>query len=304
MQSGSTVQADEAFFLASRPTVASPAPLPHARLWWICAWVSLALHAAAVTYVVNWTPDGLGAIEEESEAISIEVSLSSVVEQAEPIQEPEEASAAKSAAEAPGVIAASEVIEEIETHSMAAESVTESVVAREVAGNEDEPIENVVAGGSDSTHPSNKAPRAEPEQRHEAPPRRQKTTAEPVARPIRSETKPAAEGGPASRATVAAARAEARISASTGNVLAYAARIRARVAGHRPAGRGFRGRVVVAFGVTAQGGLAFASLRRSSGNTAIDTAALQAVHRASPFPPPPPGTPQSRLSFSVPFEFR
>lgn len=306
MQTGCALAADEPVLLASIPDVTWPPPLsparagcPSARVGWLGVCASLVLHAVAAASLMRWIPDGMGAIQEETEAISIEVTLSSVVEQAEPVREPAEASAATSVADAPGTIAASEAIEEI-----AAKAAEEHIVARDVAMYDEDRIGDVIAGRADSPSPPDPAPHVEPEPRREDPDARRKEIGEPVIKPKRSWTKPASEGGSASRATVGDAQREARISASTGSVIAYAARIRARVAGNRPKGRGFGGRVVVAFGVTAGGGLAFVSVRRSSGNAAIDAAALQAVRRSSPFPPPPPGTPQSRLSFSVPFEFR
>ena len=52
---------------------------------------------------------------------------------------------------------------------------------------------------------------------------------------------------------------------------------------------GSRGEAVVAFRIAANGGLAGASLARSSGSAALDNAALQVIRRAAPFPPPPRG---------------
>jgi protein TonB len=77
--------------------------------------------------------------------------------------------------------------------------------------------------------------------------------------------------------------------------------VRARVAGNKPATSGYRGRAVVAFGVTRSGGLAYARIRRSSGSAALDRLALGAVRGAAPFPPPPPG---ATRQFSIPFNFQ
>ncbi len=54
-----------------------------------------------------------------------------------------------------------------------------------------------------------------------------------------------------------------------------------------------RGVAVVSFSVANNGGLAAASIRRSSGNSAIDAAALTHIRRAAPFPAPPPGAGRS-----------
>lgn len=91
--------------------------------------------------------------------------------------------------------------------------------------------------------------------------------------------------------------------ASSGAILSYASRVRARIAGNRPRSVG-RGRVVVSFGLTASGGLRYARIARSSGNAGVDRAALSAVRRSSPFPRPPKGASSGQLRFSIPFSFR
>ncbi|MEP2715696.1 TonB family protein [Pseudophaeobacter sp.] len=57
-----------------------------------------------------------------------------------------------------------------------------------------------------------------------------------------------------------------------------------------------RGVAIVRFSIAASGGLAGASLARSSGSAKLDGIALAQVRRAAPFPPPPPG---ARTSFTV-----
>lgn len=64
---------------------------------------------------------------------------------------------------------------------------------------------------------------------------------------------------------------------------------------------GFQGTAVVAFRVSASGGLAGVSLSRSSGNQKLDQAALNIIRRAAPFPPPPPGADRS---FAISIEIR
>ena len=56
-----------------------------------------------------------------------------------------------------------------------------------------------------------------------------------------------------------------------------------------PGSRNFRGRIV--FSVTRNGALGGASVAVPSGLHALDTAALTAIRRAAPFPPPPTGGP-------------
>lgn len=62
-----------------------------------------------------------------------------------------------------------------------------------------------------------------------------------------------------------------------------------------------RGATVVAFRIGTNGGLAGASVARSSGSSALDSAALRVVQRAAPFPAPPAG---AQRSFSVQIKAR
>ena len=94
-----------------------------------------------------------------------------------------------------------------------------------------------------------------------------------------------------------------RARASSGAILSYAARVRARIAGNRPGAVG-TGRVVVSFGLSSSGGLRYARIARSSGVASIDRAALSAVRRSSPFPRPPAGASSTQLRFSIPFHFQ
>lgn len=57
-----------------------------------------------------------------------------------------------------------------------------------------------------------------------------------------------------------------------------------------------RGAAVVAFTVSANGGLASVAIARSSGSAALDQAAIRLVRGAGPFPKPPQG---ARRSFSI-----
>ncbi|MBN9889409.1 energy transducer TonB family protein [Salipiger abyssi] len=59
-----------------------------------------------------------------------------------------------------------------------------------------------------------------------------------------------------------------------------------------------RGGTVVAFRISGNGGLAGASVLRSSGSSALDAAALRVVHRAAPFPAPPAGA-RREFSFEI-----
>lgn len=127
---------------------------------------------------------------------------------------------------------------------------------------------------------------------------RQREEARPKAEAPRRAEKAATSKSPGAVASVAS---KSKAAASRGDIAGYAARVRARVAGRRPAGNGVKGTVIISFSVGGGGGLGSARIVRSSGSGALDAAALQAVRGAAPFPPPPGGR---SLSFSVPFHYQ
>lgn len=84
-----------------------------------------------------------------------------------------------------------------------------------------------------------------------------------------------------------------------GIVAAHLARFKQYPADARSSGK--TGTAAVTFTVGGNGGVASVSLARSSGVPSIDQEVVAMVRRASPFPPPPGGRPQS---FTVPVGFR
>jgi protein TonB len=111
-------------------------------------------------------------------------------------------------------------------------------------------------------------------------------------------------GSTTSRGSAASSAVSGRVSASRGNILNYAARIRAVLARHKPAGDGRRGTTRVLFGLTTTGDLKYAEIAKSSGRADLDKAALAAVRRAAPFGQPPVGASPKQLRFTIPFYFR
>ena len=71
----------------------------------------------------------------------------------------------------------------------------------------------------------------------------------------------------------------------------------------RSSGRA-RGIVFVSFGISTSGGLRYARIGRSSGNCALDRAALTAVREVSPCPQPARAMTSRQLSYAIPFRFR
>ncbi|MDC9823364.1 TonB family protein [Devosia sp. ZB163] len=68
--------------------------------------------------------------------------------------------------------------------------------------------------------------------------------------------------------------------------------------------KGDDGEALVSFVVGASGKLVQVALARSSGNAALDDAAIAAVNRAAPFPPIPEAAGRSSWSFTVPLYFK
>lgn len=152
-------------------------------------------------------------------------------------------------------------------------------------------------------------PREAPKAARPAPPlperaERRPDRDEPRHRKIRrKQAAPSAPSAPARSKSKRAARGPA-ISASPGQVRNYAALVRARIARHRPRSAPGAGTVVVAFALSRNGALRYARLARSSGNGALDSAALASVRAAAPFPAPPGAMTSRQLSFVLPFHFR
>jgi TonB family protein len=69
---------------------------------------------------------------------------------------------------------------------------------------------------------------------------------------------------------------------------------------------GIKGMATVRFSLASNGSVTSVSLARGSGTAILDEAALSMIHRASPFPPFPPGLGRSRIDFAAPvrFDFR
>jgi protein TonB len=113
-----------------------------------------------------------------------------------------------------------------------------------------------------------------------------------------------AAGSTTSRSSTAQSAISGRVSASRGNVLNYAARIRTVLARHKPAGDGHRGTARISFGLTSTGDLSYVQVASSSGRANLDKAAMAAVRQAAPFGQPPADVSPNQLRFTIPFYFR
>jgi protein TonB len=305
--------------VVDEPAVAA-VPRRH-RAFRVAVALSVALHAALLLAVLYARTDTRsGALATPSEAISVELVPSSALESTISQKSSEPAPAVASAAPIAGQAAPDASSEDKPAKSPSSEpqAIKEPkrsvdrlpATAAEPAGKEPDapPVGASTAEAEAATlaEPNDKMARVASEKAERAEPRRDahKTTdREEEQREKRAERR-ARAGGVTSRSREGKGSGSPRASASTGAILTYAARVRARVAGNKPAGAGQRGTTVVTFGVTPSGGLAFASITRSSGSAALDHLALAAVRGAAPFPPPPAGATPAQLRFSIPFHFQ
>ncbi|MCC7250621.1 MAG: TonB family protein [Hyphomicrobium sp.] len=260
-----------------------------------------------------WVERSPGAITPPTEAASVELLQSEVLE-AVTAQSVE---AAASPASVQSVLG--DTVEQAAASAPATEQLkpvdpTEQVDATDVAAVETEQptpkgldslegaLETEEQAGTEkaaSDAPPNKAKELREPSRRERPVKTAKL--HDPSEPRKTESRSKQKGGAASRATQGSAASAGRVSASRGSAINYAAIVRARVASRKPPAGGQRGTVVVSFGVSKSGGLAYASIARSSGNPGLDGRVLSAVRGAGPFPPPPPG---AGLRFAIPFYFR
>jgi protein TonB len=273
--------------------------------------ISLAVHVALALGFSDQSLRESGTIAQPTEAISIEFIATDVLEQA-PSPDASASSAASPAALAPVEGTAPETtatappptVEPTETDELQpVDPVTPRAIAEVPPSPETPTVPDVelLAATEGELPPeiADENPRQQtrrPDEKRRKPPDR-----EPDTRKAPAKQK---AGGVRSRGQTASKSAAGRVSASSGDISGYKARVLARLAAHRPAGRGFRGTAVVSFGISRSGGLTYARISRSSGNAAADQAAVASVRRAAPFPPPPAGATAGQLRFANPFYFR
>ncbi|MCF1505889.1 TonB family protein [Afifella sp. H1R] len=207
------------------------------------------------------------------------------------------------------------------------EEVAEALPAEEVEPVEEvlQPVEEVTEMAALSPEPDVAMPQARPDSvpqevlevyraekqaEREAAERRERERAEAAAR-RRAEAQEAARRDAASRrpAPSAGARAGGGGSQAQGPsrraVATYNSRIYAHLARYKryPSGGRSNGTVTVRFTISASGAAGGVRLTGSSGDAALDQAAVAMVNRASPFPRIPPEFGRSSMTFTVPVSY-
>jgi protein TonB len=275
---------------------------PPLRLLPLAILASLALHVAAAAVLLS--PAALpeyGVLKTASDAMSLEATQTIVLEST--MSEPVDTAAAAAAAMPQGSVPLVDSdpvpvkeIEEVLVEEVAAPSTINTADIDPNATAEDEqPLEILTGAGEPAATVPTKAAKDVVDEKERGKKRHEQ---------VRPRQERQTAGGPTSRSNASNGKAGARASASRGSVLSYAARVRAKVARNKPPGHGHRGTARVSFGVSRSGGLSYARLARSSGNAALDSAAVSAVRRAAPFGAPPAGASSAQLRFSIPFYFR
>ena len=210
----------------------------------------------------------------------------------ETIEEPAEAPPPEPVEQSPSSEPAPEVLPDPVEQAVAEPDVAEpeQVVLPEVALMVPQPRP---ARGPPKPAPQKPEPQ-KPEQK------RPEKKAEPQKPVARAASRPAA-GAPAA----AAPRAAQPAIGSGVSPARWHSRLTAHIRRHqrKPRGGAASGTAVVKFTVNAGGALVALSLARSSGNAALDAAALESVRRAAPMPAPPDGLPASAMTVMQPIRY-
>ncbi|MGO9171205.1 MAG: cell envelope integrity protein TolA [Rhodomicrobium sp.] len=267
---------------------------------------SVATHALLALYILYSRPELPGAVNLETEAISVNIETTSVLEAIESSAEQKAAAAPAGAQEAApkaqeetkldDQVKLSESGKQPEARSGEA-AKPESEQPPEAEALVRQRLEGELQGREEALRreaaPAEKVRLDLEEQRK----RRNETLNGARRDEIRKASRPAggARGDQESKAS------RGRVSASTGSIQTYGAIVRARIAANKPAVKLGGRSAVITLAIAPSGSLTSASIVRSSGDTGLDQAALSAVRRSAPFPPPPAGT---RPRFTIPFNFR
>lgn len=151
-------------------------------------------------------------------------------------------------------------------------------------------------------------PRVEPLPPRATPPVRREQARPPVQRQQTERRPPRRQPPPAARPASAASEGRGVTSQASPRTAtpppSYLGRVIAQLHRAKPAGTGQQGRAIVRFTIQRSGAVAGIGLAASSGNAAIDQAALAMVRRAAPFPPLPPEFGPASMPLTVPVNFR
>jgi len=272
---------------------------------------SVLIHGSLLAAALYWMDETPGAISVPSDAVSLELMLSDVTEAIEVSATALAAASSTSVQSEVGTAdreapAVERPAETLVAHGPDEHLTTKEIPALEAVNGAPEGLKVLEGAQEVEEQTGQEQPRQAKAEHASRSAARRAPTGHPAKKPTPVPAQTAmstssSKGGARSKAAQGSAASSGRVSASTGSTINYAARVRARVAAHKPGGAGQRGTVVIAFGVTRSGAMSYASVSRSSGNPGLDRQVLAAVRGAGPFPTPPPG---ANLRFAIPFYFR
>lgn len=244
----------------------------------IGALFSMALHGAAAGALIA-RPELLGTVSQGASPASTGIVVTAVIDAV--MDEPRpDANAGGAAAAAPLPVAAA------------------------TAAASPPPAPSVAAPAPEVTAPDPDVPATVASQTALMAPTTETKKPEVQAEPASAQLPPVAATSSAAVASVVNSTAPASVSASHGDMIKYANKVRSRLAAHRPAGVDQRGKVIVTFTVSGSGAIDQLEVQSTSGFPRLDRMALASVRSAAPFPTPPSAATLQQRTFAIPFEFR
>jgi protein TonB len=293
-------------------------------LWAAAGVLVLVLHAFALFETRQWEPDDAPA-EEAASAIMIDLAPMAVAPEAVPADMAELVESVAVPSQVPPTETTEampvdeplppETVEEVppleneQVETAEAQTMEPEPVGPEVA---EEPVPDLVevplpdvAMALPTPKPDAIEPEPEPAAKK---PVEKKAAEKPARKPVRKQPEKPAAAAKAS-AEDAPKKAAPRATEGAKSRGESPARWQSRVNAHLnrfkryPAGERDTGAAAVRFSIDASGRVLSASLSRSSGNVALDKAAVEMVRRASPVPAPPPAIAKARMSLTVPVRF-
>ncbi|MEM6825815.1 MAG: TonB family protein [Pseudomonadota bacterium] len=147
--------------------------------------------------------------------------------------------------------------------------------------------ETVAATSPEAVETSPRPARRQPRPKPEAP----APSAQPTSPGNSRQNAVAGDATGATDATSTRQSASSGQSTASGNAAAsnYAGEVMRRISRVRKPRVNVRGTAVIRFSVSSSGGIAALSIAKSSGSNRLDSAALDVIKKAAPFPTPPPG---------------
>jgi protein TonB len=309
--------------LQNRETVADAAPsaapaLEHAgvaienpdhgqRVWRLSLLAAVVAHVAVIGLLVRAPAQVLvGGDGQELEAISVEV-ISSAALESRAIAQPGEAAAAK-------VVSATDGnLKPADSSAAAADQQRRETERADVAAAQMPDI--VIPEWTERPEPSPPQPADIVIAREKSEVSETADDGQAARKPAEAETKSEsapAEAAEAGNVGAASARghadeplvASSAAAASPGTAVEYAKSIVSTLARNKPkATAGTRGTVRIGFAIAVTGEVREVRVARSSGQAALDGAALEAV-RTTRFPAPPRGLTAAQLTYEIPYIFR